>query len=53
MELRDGDPGRYGGRGVRGAVNAIVDVIAPALRGQPPAQSEIDDTLITLDGTAD
>lgn len=33
LELRDGDPKRYQGRGVRKAVANIQDEIAPALQG--------------------
>ena len=45
IELRDGDPSRYGGKGVLKAVANINDVIAPALegmsasRGSGPMQS--------------
>ena len=52
VELRDGDPRRYGGKGVRKAVANVNDVIAPALRGLDPCdQANIDDRLIELDGT--
>ncbi len=50
LELRDGGR-RYLGRGVRQAVRAIVEEIAPALRGLPADQGEIDRRLIALDGT--
>lgn len=51
-ELRDGDPTRYGGKGVRKAVANVNDVIAPALRGQDVRrQREIDHAMIDLDGT--
>jgi enolase len=53
VELRDGDPHRYGGRGVQRAVQAIEGIIAPALTGRLPMQSEIDEALIGLDGTDD
>ena len=33
IELRDGEPGRYGGKGVRKAVVNVRDVIAPAVVG--------------------
>lgn len=53
-ELRDGDPKRYGGKGVLKAVANINEVIAPKLRGADPRQQErIDELLIELDGTAD
>jgi enolase len=51
-ELRDGEPGRYLGKGVRKAVLNIEQAIAPALKGLPATdQVEIDRTLIDLDGT--
>ena len=51
-ELRDGDPGRYLGKGVRKAVQNIEETIAPALTGMIATdQVEIDRTLIELDGT--
>ncbi len=52
VELRDGDTGRYNGRGVLRAVANVNDVIAPALRGMDPSrQADIDQALIELDGT--
>ncbi len=52
LELRDGDPARYLGRGVLKAVENIREVIAPALRGLDPTQQErIDRLLCELDGT--
>ena len=51
-ELRDGDPARYLGKGVRKAVRNIEDAIGPALRGLLATdQVEIDRTMIELDGT--
>jgi len=51
-ELRDGDAGRYLGKGVRKAVQNIEETIAPALTGMIATdQVEIDRTLIELDGT--
>jgi len=52
LERRDGD-GRYLGKGVLGAVRAVRDEIAPALRGMTADQEEVDHRLIALDGTAD
>jgi enolase len=53
VELRDGDPRRYHGRGVRAAVEAVNGEIAKAVVGLDAAgQSGIDEALITLDGTA-
>jgi len=52
VELRDGDTGRYGGKGVRKAVENVNSVIAPALVGKDPTgQRAIDDILLALDGT--
>ena len=51
-ELRDGDPGRYQGKGVSKAVHNINAEIAPALIGKNALdQSGIDRLLIELDGT--
>jgi len=41
LELRDGDPSRYGGLGVRKAVRNVEEVIAPAVVGLA-AQDELD-----------
>ena len=52
VELRDGDPDRFLGRGVLKAVANVHDRIAPALCGKPALdQRAIDDLLIELDGT--
>ena len=52
VELRDGDTGRYGGRGVRKAVANVNREIAPKLLGLDACQqAEIDRLLIELDGT--
>lgn len=51
-ELRDGDPRRYGGRGVQAAVANVQNLIGPALRGTDPSnQAGIDTRLCELDGT--
>jgi enolase len=53
LELRDGDANRYGGKGVRTAVNNVNDTIAPALLGfESSEQVVIDNTMLELDGTA-
>jgi enolase len=53
VELRDGDKARYGGKGVRKAVDAVNGEIYDALGGmEAEAQAKIDETLIALDGTA-
>jgi enolase len=52
VELRDGDAGRYGGKGVRKAVANVNDVIAPHLVGcDPRQQAQLDRVMIDLDGT--
>jgi enolase 1/2/3 len=52
LELRDGDKGRYLGKGVRKAVANVVDVIAPAVVGVDAAnQAGLDAKMIALDGT--
>jgi len=52
VELRDGDPHRYGGRGVCKAVMAVNDLIGPAIEGlDATAQREIDQRLIELDAS--
>jgi enolase len=52
VELRDGDKGRFGGKGVRRAVEGVDGEIAAALRGLDAAdQAAIDRTLVDLDGT--
>ena len=51
-ELRDGDKGRYGGKGVRNAVRAINETIAQGLTGADALDQEaIDRKLIELDGS--
>ena len=52
IELRDGDKGRYGGKGVLKAVNNINEVIATELEGMDASdQRELDNTMLALDGT--
>jgi enolase len=51
-ELRDGDKRRFGGKGVRKAVDNVNNTIAPILRGWDARdQAKIDNKLIELDGT--
>jgi len=53
VELRDGDA-RYGGKGVRKAVSAVLDDIGPELLGfEASEQRLVDAALIDLDGTPD
>lgn len=52
VELRDGDPKRYGGKGVLKAVENVNTTIQKALVGQPiDDQAALDKLLIELDGT--
>ncbi len=52
VELRDGDPARFGGAGVLQAVANVNDEIASALRGRRFADlAAVDAALIALDGT--
>jgi len=52
VELRDGDKGRYGGKGVRKAVEHVNQEIAAVLRGADASdQRGIDERPINLDGT--
>jgi enolase len=52
IELRDGDPQRYGGKGVLQAVEHVNTEISEAIAGlDATEQSFIDSTLIDLDGT--
>lgn len=52
-ELRDGDKGRYLGKGVLKAVTAVEETIAPALEGFDALdQVTIDKTMIALDGSS-
>jgi enolase len=51
VELRDGDAGRWAGKGVTRAVANVRDVVAPALTGMPAEQAQADRRLLELDGT--
>ena len=51
LELRDGDPKRYGGKGVRTAVDHVNGEIANALVGKELDQRALDDAMLKLDGT--
>ena len=52
VELRDGDPQRYRGRGTRGAAGHVSGVLNEALAGRAfESQAELDQALIALDGT--
>ena len=52
VELRDGDPARYLGKGVLRAVDNVNNVLGPHLEGLDASrQSELDAEMIELDGT--
>ena len=52
VELRDGDAGRYGGKGVLRAVRNVNDVLRPELIGTDALdQVTVDRLLLSLDGT--
>jgi len=52
LELRDGEPGRYLGKGVTQAVKNVTNVILPALRGQCALdQLAVDRAMLRTDGT--
>jgi enolase len=54
VELRDGDSGRFGGKGVEKAVAAVLDEIAPELAGvEATEQRLVDQRLVDVDGTPD
>ncbi|MGQ0629421.1 MAG: phosphopyruvate hydratase [Sporichthyaceae bacterium] len=54
VELRDGDTGRYLGKGVQRAVTAVLEEIQPELLGfDATEQRLVDQALLDLDGTAD
>jgi len=53
VELRDGDKSRYGGKGVRKAVENVNNIIAPELTGANVFEQEaLDRRMLALDGTA-
>ncbi len=53
VELRDGGE-RYGGKGVRQAVDAVLDTLGPELVGlEATEQRLVDQALLDLDGTPD
>ena len=53
VELRDQDPKRFLGKGVLGAIKNVNEIIGNELNGKLfTSQSELDNFLITLDGTS-
>lgn len=54
VELRDGDPHRYAGRGVLKAVDNVVRILGPAVRGMDAReQAAIDRRMLEVDGAPD
>jgi enolase len=52
LELRDGDKGRYLGKGVRKAVANVLEQLAPAVIGMDASdQAAVDGRMLALDGT--
>ena len=51
LELRDGDPTRYGGKGVLKAIENITEKIAKIVSGLELEQKDFDQLLIKEDGT--
>jgi enolase len=52
VELRDGDPGRYSGKGTRQAAQNVEQVLGPAVEGMDAReQSALDEAMCRLDGT--
>jgi enolase 1/2/3 len=52
LELRDGDPTRYGGKGVRKAVGNVNREIARAILNRDVDQRSLDQAMLALDGTS-
>ncbi|MDX1477755.1 MAG: phosphopyruvate hydratase [Saprospiraceae bacterium] len=53
LELRDGDQGRYGGKGVQNACKHVEEAIAETILGmEVQDQRDIDHAMLELDGTA-
>ena len=53
VELRDGDPARFGGKGVLGAVGNVDGEIAAMARSRTwSSLAELDEAMIALDGTS-
>lgn len=51
IELRDGDKKRYGGKGVKKAVENVNEIIFKKVKGKVWSQKTLDQTMIELDGT--
>src|SRR3954462_5920031 len=51
LELRDGDPNRYAGKGVLRAVSNVNDRIAPAIVGRDAEnQKDVDGAMLAVEG---
>ncbi len=51
IELRDGDKKRYGGKGVKKAVENVNEIIFKKVKGKVWSQKTLDQAMIELDGT--
>jgi enolase len=51
LELRDGDPSRYNGKGVRKAVGNVNRTISKAILNRELDQRSLDQAMLALDGT--
>nr|MBC8478682.1 phosphopyruvate hydratase [bacterium] len=52
VELRDGDPERFGGKGVEQAVSNVNEILGPELIGMDASQQrEVDAAMVALDGS--
>ncbi len=52
VERRDGDPARYGGKGVEKAVDAVIDELGPKLLGFDASEQRlVDAEMLSIDGT--
>ena len=53
VELRDGDKGRYGGKGVLRAVYSVNEILADEIIGMSALEQKlIDETMVSIDGTS-
>ncbi len=52
VERRDGDPARYGGKGVEKAVDAVIEELGPKLLGFDASEQRlVDAEMLSIDGT--
>src|SRR6187402_1351580 len=53
VERRDGDKKRYQGKGVQGAVDAVLDELGPKLIGMEASEQRlVDSEMLAIDGSA-